>query len=64
MSIDVKRVIAEGDYVAVHHHLKLDPHERGFACIEFFRVCDGKIVEHWDAVQTVPQTSANDNTMF
>ncbi|WP_244373401.1 nuclear transport factor 2 family protein [Streptomyces griseorubiginosus] len=64
VSIDVKRVIAEGDYVAVHHHLKLKPADRGFACIEFFRVREGKIVEHWDAVQAVPETSANDNTMF
>jgi predicted SnoaL-like aldol condensation-catalyzing enzyme len=64
VSIDVKRIIAEGDYVAVHHHLKLNPDDRGFSCIEFFRVRDGKIVEHWDAVQPVPETSANDNTMF
>jgi predicted SnoaL-like aldol condensation-catalyzing enzyme len=64
VTIDVKRVIAEGDYVAVHHHLKLHPDDRGFSCIEFFRVRDGKIVEHWDAVQPVPETSANDNTMF
>ncbi|WP_416983431.1 nuclear transport factor 2 family protein [Streptomyces sp. T028] len=64
VTIDVKRVIAEGDYVAVHHHLKLNPDDRGFACIEFFRVRDGKIVEHWDAVQPVPETSRNENTMF
>ncbi|MFF7887731.1 nuclear transport factor 2 family protein [Streptomyces sp. NPDC007896] len=64
VSIDVKRVIAEGDYVAVHHHLRLAPDDRGFSCIEFFRVRDGKIIEHWDAVQPVPETSANDNTMF
>ncbi|MFF4021155.1 nuclear transport factor 2 family protein [Streptomyces sp. NPDC001843] len=64
VTIDVKRVIAEGDYVAVHHHLKLNPDDRGFSCIEFFRVRDGKIVEHWDAVQPVPETAANDNTMF
>ncbi|HTJ69749.1 MAG TPA: ester cyclase [Actinospica sp.] len=63
-SFDVKRVIAEGDYVAVHHHLKLNPQHLGFACIEFFRIRDGKIVEHWDAVQEVPAESANDNTMF
>ncbi|MFI2207640.1 ester cyclase [Streptomyces sp. NPDC020192] len=64
VTLDVKRVIAEGDYVAVHHHLKLNPDDPGFSCIEFFRVRDGRIVEHWDAVQPVPAASANDNTMF
>jgi predicted SnoaL-like aldol condensation-catalyzing enzyme len=62
--IDIKRVIAEGDYVAVHHNFKADADDRGFACIELFRVRDGKVVEHWDAVQPVPETSANANTMF
>lgn len=64
LTINVKRVIGEGDYVAVHHHLKTTPDDRGFACIELFRVRDGKVVEHWDAVQPVPETSTNDNTMF
>jgi len=57
-------VIAEGDYVAVHHNFKADADDRWFACIELFRVRDGKVVEHWDAVQPVPETSANANTMF
>ncbi|GCB43941.1 hypothetical protein [Streptomyces sp. NL15-2K] len=38
--------------------------ERGQAVIDLFRVRDGKIVEHWDAVQDVSETSANDNTTF
>ncbi|WP_420711947.1 nuclear transport factor 2 family protein [Streptomyces sp. MMG1533] len=64
VSVTPKRVIAEGDLVAVQSHCVNTPGERGRAVIDRFRVRDGKIVEHWDAMQDVPETSANDNTMF
>lgn len=66
-SSDVKRVIAEGDLVAVHHHFRLnpdDPEDRGSAVLDIFRVKDGRVVEHWNITQPVPETSLNDNTMF
>jgi predicted SnoaL-like aldol condensation-catalyzing enzyme len=63
-SVSVKRVIAEGDLVAVHHHLKFNADHLGIAVIDIFRVRGGKIVEHWDIAQPVPEKSANDNTMF
>ncbi|MFD8007115.1 MULTISPECIES: nuclear transport factor 2 family protein [Streptomyces] len=59
-----KRVIAEGDLVAVHSHTVNAPGERGQAVVDLFRVRNARIVEHWDVVQDVPETSANDNTMF
>lgn len=59
-----KRVIAEGDLVAVHSHYVNAPGERGQAVVDLFRVRGGRIVEHWDVLQDVPATSANDNTMF
>lgn len=59
-----KRVIAEGDLVAVHTHTVPVPGSRGQAILDVFRVRNGKIVEHWDAIQNVPETSVNDNTMF
>lgn len=64
LSVSPKRVIAEGDLVAVHSHYVNAPGERGQAIIDLFRVRNGKIVEHWDVIQDVPATSANDNTMF
>lgn len=64
LSAAPKRIIAEGDLVAVHSHCVDTPGERGRAVIDLFRVRGGKIVEHWDAMQDVPETSANDNTMF
>jgi predicted SnoaL-like aldol condensation-catalyzing enzyme len=63
----IKRVIAEGDLVATHAHLDLEPHDpdkRGRALADFFRLDDGKVVEHWDVIQDIPATSANDNGMF
>ncbi|WP_328508032.1 MULTISPECIES: nuclear transport factor 2 family protein [unclassified Streptomyces] len=59
-----KRVIAEGDLVVVHSHALTAPGERGQAFMDLFRVRNGKVVEHWDVIQAVPETSANDNTMF
>lgn len=63
-STEIKRVIAEGDLVAVHHHVKQDANDLGLAVVDIFRVEDGKLVEHWDVVQPVPTEAKNDNTMF
>jgi hypothetical protein len=41
-----------------------EPGERGRAVVDLFRVREGKLVEHWDASQDVPESAANDNTMF
>jgi predicted SnoaL-like aldol condensation-catalyzing enzyme len=38
--------------------------ERGHAVADIFRLADGKIAEHWDVIQPVPEAPANDNTMF
>ncbi|WP_405822942.1 nuclear transport factor 2 family protein [Streptomyces sp. NBC_01390] len=68
--VERKRVIAEGDLVAIHAHYRLSPEDRGQAVVDIFRVGrqkDGtlKILEHWDSVQDVPSTPpVNDNTMF
>jgi len=64
LSMDTKRIIAEGDLVVLHSHLILKPGDRGTAVVDIFRLENGKIVEHWDVVQEVPETSANNNTMF
>ncbi|WNZ10659.1 nuclear transport factor 2 family protein [Streptomyces sp. 11x1] len=64
LTVSRKRVVAEGELVAVHSHYVNVPGERGQAVVDLFRVRNGKIVEHWDALQDVPETSANDNTMF
>jgi len=63
-SVKVDHVLADGDLVAVHYLTKFKPEDRGFMVVDLFRVAHGKIVEHWDVVQAVPEKSANDNGMF
>ena len=60
----IKRVFAEGDYVILHVHSIRPPNMRGRAIIEIFRLKNGKIDEHWDVIQEVPEESANPNGMF
>ncbi len=61
---DIKRVFAEGDYVILHVHNVPTSGSRGNAIIDIFKLEDGKIVEHWDVRQEIPEQSANSNTMF
>jgi predicted SnoaL-like aldol condensation-catalyzing enzyme len=61
---EIKRVIAEGDLVVLHVHATPAPGARGMAIIDIFRVANGKLVEHWDVIQDIPEKSANNNTMF
>ncbi len=61
---EIKKVFAEGDYVILHVHSIRPPNIRGRAIIEIFRLENGKIDEHWDVIQEIPETSANPNGMF
>jgi predicted SnoaL-like aldol condensation-catalyzing enzyme len=63
LSVEIRRTIAEGDLVATHGVIKTSPEDRGTAAVDIFRVEGGKIVEHWDVLQPVPEESANDNGM-
>ncbi len=63
-SIEFVRGIAEGDLVALHTH-QTWPGNDQYVTMDFFRFDqNGKICEHWDAVQQIPKNSANPNTMY
>jgi predicted SnoaL-like aldol condensation-catalyzing enzyme len=63
-SVDIRRVFADGDMVITHSLLKFTPDDPGAVAADFFRLEDGKVVEHWDVLQPFPQESANPHPMF
>jgi len=62
--VEFKRVLADGDFVVVHAHARANPDDRGSAVMDIFRLENGKVVEHWDVIQAIPEKAMNDNTMF
>jgi predicted SnoaL-like aldol condensation-catalyzing enzyme len=61
---EIKRAFADGDFVILHVHSVREPGTRGRAIVDIFRLENGKIVEHWDVAQDIPEKAANANTMF
>lgn len=61
---EIKQSFADGDYVILHVHAVREKGTRGNAIIDIFKLENGKIVEHWDVTQAIPEKSANSNGMF
>ncbi len=61
---DIRRAFADGDYVILHVHAVREPDTRGSAIVDIFKLEHGKIVEHWDVIQPIPEKAANSDGMF
>jgi predicted SnoaL-like aldol condensation-catalyzing enzyme len=62
--MEIKRAFSDGDMVILHSRWVRVPGDLGDAVVDLFRLENGKVVEHWDVIQPIPATAANDNTMF
>lgn len=63
-TFEVKRVLVDGDLAVIHLFGRGDPSTKGAAVADIYRLKDGKIVEHWDILQPMPDKSANSHPMF
>jgi predicted SnoaL-like aldol condensation-catalyzing enzyme len=60
----IKRIFADGDHVIVHSHVVIEPGTPGIAVADIIRLENGKLVEHWEVSQPVPEEMLHSNTMF
>jgi predicted SnoaL-like aldol condensation-catalyzing enzyme len=63
-SLRIVHALEEGDLVAIHGHVKMNPGDRGIALVHIFRFEGDRIAELWDVGQAVPESSPNQNGMF
>ena len=62
-NFEIKKILVDGN-LAVVHVRAFPSGGKEAAVADFYRLENGKIVEHWDVLQVVPDTAQNDNTMF
>ncbi len=59
MTIDVKRIFEDADFVITHSLVKMDSGHPGFICVHIFRFYNGKITEFWDLASPMVENSLN-----
>lgn len=58
------RLLVDGDHVVAHLHVVRWPGDRGLAVMDMYRIAEGRIAEHWEVIQEVPEHPVNSNSMF
>jgi predicted SnoaL-like aldol condensation-catalyzing enzyme len=61
---EIRHALQDGDFVAVHSHVRQHPQDRGGAVVHLFRFHQGRIEEFWDIGQAEPEQMQNENGMF
>lgn len=61
---EVKRILVDGDMAMIHLFGRGDPNGPGAAVADLYRLKDGKIIEHWDVIQPIADTSINPHPFF
>lgn len=61
---ELKRSFVDGDYVICHYNVRRGEGDPGLAVIDILRFQDGKLAEHWDVIQPMPEQAVHDNGMF
>jgi predicted SnoaL-like aldol condensation-catalyzing enzyme len=63
-TLEIKLALEDGDFAAVHSHVRMKPEDRGVALVHIFRFKGDRLAELWDLGQPVPENSPNENGMF
>ncbi len=63
-SFSIKRILVDGEWAAIHLHGRMDANLPGAAVVDIYRMENGKIQEHWDVLQSIPEHSVNPHPMF
>lgn len=61
---EIKRILVDGNLAVIHLHGRTQPDSKGGAVVDIFRLENGKIVEHWDVIQPIPDQAINPHPMF
>jgi predicted SnoaL-like aldol condensation-catalyzing enzyme len=61
---DIKRIIVDGNMAVIHLHGRMNKTHAGGAVADIYRLDNGKIVEHWDVLQPIPEKAVNPHPMF
>lgn len=61
---EIKRILQDGDFAAVHSFVRQKPEDRGAAVVHIFRFIDGQIAELWDLGMPLPENILNENGLF
>ena len=62
--LNLQRVIADDEYVVMHYRMVTPEDERGVAVVDIWRFVGGRIAEHWDVLQPLPEASETPNGML